>query len=227
MERKDLKTLKKLDTINFDAKNIYHRYYLRYNGEAAASLEDIKDPDSLNYIVHDEGMVDVFEMFGLDLTDVLYIDSYAVAKALSKRTKIEEILVLDGKIIIVSNDKELAKIADDYGWLSMNGLTNVPIALITDERKSKKIFDIARVELPVTEMHDVTDLIEPILAKFRVTISADGENLYVGKPLFPTLNNKCELFARFFPMEEGKFIAHICVKKEHVSNYHTFIAFSI
>lgn len=226
MDRNQLKTLKKLDTMNFTAKNIYTRYYLRYNGEMASSLDDIKDANSMNYIRFDEDIQDLYELLKLELTDVLYIDSFATAKALGKRTKIKDIITLDGKIVVVSGDPKVVEIADEYGWFAFNGEVNIPIARIETEDKCRKIFSIARVGLDVSDMEDVSELIDAILDKYRVGIVADSETLFVGKPLFPTLNNKCQMYARFFPLNDAEFLAHICIVKEQIFNYHTFIGYT-
>lgn len=222
----DSKIIKHFYNINQVVKTSFTHYYLRFNGEAASTLKYHTGEDKLSYSKTSLPIHEFFSYIGLGAEDVLFIDSFAVYKALEKKTKIMHGFILDGVLNIVTSNTDIVK--KDTPWTIFNDTVTVPIARIVNIDTCRKPFDLGKVDAELDEAFiDISDLIPIILEKKVIDVKNGEFTLRVGKPLFPGLTTKCGLYAYFHYYKEGLFKAHFRIEKEHVCNYHTYIAYAI
>lgn len=222
----DSKIIKDIYDYNQVAKTSFDHYYLRMNGEAASTLKHHTGEDRLSYTRTTLPIHEFFSHLELGADSVLFIDGIALYKACNKKTKIVSGFISDGVLNIITSNLDVLK--KDSPWAEYNGTVTIPVARILDMSNCKKPFELARVDASLDDKFtDISDTIPVILSKRILDIKNNDLTIRVGKPLFPSLNKKSELYAHFHYIQDGLFKAHFRIEKEHVYNYHTFMAYNI
>lgn len=226
MHTLDNKVRKMLYDLNDVLKHSFNRYYLKYSGEASASLEDHSGDKKyrLTYAKTKKPVYQIFDFFQVPEGYVIYFDAYAIFKALKMATKINGFFIIDGMIFINTCSPEVAKIKD-CPWETDGTNFNVPIGQIREPRYCTKIFNIATVDIVQDELVNVTGYIKQILGKNMVKLTDNGMSITVGKPVIPGLTDKCKLFLKCNRMDEASIMVHLCMEKEQVFKCHSIVAY--
>ena len=222
----DSKDIKDIFTYNQTAKNIFKTYYLRYNGDAAAPPSDHKADSALSFVRSTLPIYKFFQLLNLTPSDMLYVDGVAMYKALNKKTQVDSIYTIDGLVTVVTTNLDANKGMD---YPEIGGKVHINVAKVIDVEKGfTKGFELNKdLDKLDSQMTDVSDMIEDILGKKIMTISNNGFNITMAKPLLPGLSKTSEMSVSFQPYKDGHFKAHFKIQKEQVINYHTYIAYTI